>query len=556
MNGSVQPRVVEHDKYIAKPDLLAHKYRPESVDKFKCHYEQAKKLKQWIQDHSQARNVRDDDLNDNSSSASDASCDAIPEATKKCVLLTGPPGVGKTSLVYTVAKELNMHVVESHSSEKRDFKLFSALKQANQKGKINPIARMFQAVRERQDQQHVINPKRKRRKLDELQQPMNNGSAAQISNQCLSLSGDSSIVLFDDIDVVFEEDGPFLKSLVEFIRDSKRPVVLTATQSIDFIKAILVHFEHIHLGKPMIDECTQLLKDVCRRERLNRLAKVTHCRSIARRMNCDIRQCLNRIHFYGEQAACDIEDDDTDVTSIVPDLTRLNEFLSCGDIIAQDNGSTISNQRECNPLNQSERLLSCYASSSLTDLMDSTFNFIDRQTLLTRWLDGKPSMRNEEHSNNHELGIQIKRSIVELTYELCSENMTGESSMLKQERQNDAVKQAALSMGHTMNKLINSRIEPPEVEFYTDIVPMLGAAIKLEAERRWQHQHQALNGPDGVRSLVSSPVTTGGKMAILRRTRRVQSYLETIGLYPEPEDYTLICETLLTPERLLVEETE
>ncbi|UCD02569.1 MAG: AAA family ATPase, partial [Promethearchaeota archaeon] len=38
---------------------------------------------------------------------------------KSAVLLEGPPGIGKTSIVYALANDLNMEVVETNASDTR-----------------------------------------------------------------------------------------------------------------------------------------------------------------------------------------------------------------------------------------------------------------------------------------------------------------------------------------------------------------------------------------------------------------------------------------------------
>lgn len=417
MNGISQVSNCE----TTKPDLLPHKYRPDSVKKFKCHKEQAERFRQWVLDfmsHSKAGPPSHSD-NEDSSSASDFSEDF--QEIKKCALISGPPGVGKTSLVYTVAGELNLHVIESHSSEKRDFKLFNKLKLANQKGKINPIAKLFQATQQQQQQKQPHKSKtskRKRRKLSE--------SDHDNEPQCLSLSGGASIVLFDDIDVIFEDDGPFLKSLVDFIRESKRPVVLTATQSIELLKDKLDYFEHVHLQKPMIEDCIQLLTDVCKREKFHKTSRPQNCQTIANKFDCDLRKCLNRIHFYGDQAGDDIDSSMNNIDSILPQLTRLN--------LNVDENKSVDDEKNDDEADDDVRwdtILDCYRTSCLIDLVGSKFNYIDRSTLLQCWLDGKPSLRNEERNLIYDLGEQIRNSIIELSHSLCPEEFIRADDLLK-----------------------------------------------------------------------------------------------------------------------------
>lgn len=475
-------------------DLLSHRYRPNSSSKFSCHIDEAQRLKKWIQDfvdspYGMQRSDSHSDYEDSSNSAN-----SLITQIPKCALLTGPPGVGKTSLVYTIANELKLHVVESHASEKRDSRLFSSLKLTNQKGKINAIAKLFQAAQQKQQQSSL---RKKRRKLSETQtlpQP-----------QSLSLSGDTSIILFDDIDVVFDEDGPFLKSLVEFIKESKRPVVLTATQSTDRIKEALIHFEHINLSRPIVSDCSNLLADVCKREKVRELSNPTRCETIANYYECDIRQCLNRIHFYGDKAD-QLSPFDNDCTP--PDFSKLK-------LEAPDDAE-----------NGNKSLLNCYSSFSLIDVMDSKLNLVNRNTLLQRWLDGRPSFRNEEYTFDHNLGEQIRESIVELTKRLHKTDlMTLDDSLCRQD-DSSASRSRVLDMTQRINAKIKSRIEPPDVEFFIDVVPLFGEMAKAEADKK------ASGKANGHSS---------------RRSRRMLSYLDTIGVYLEAQDSQTISDVLLNP---------
>jgi len=119
------------------------------------------------------------------------------------VYITGNPGSGKTSAVYTVAKELGYTVVETNASDER------------RKDELEKILRMCKLP---------------------------------------SLTGERLIILLDEVDGISAWG-----TVKEILKHSRHPVALTANEDkvSDDVKKLVVH---IKLKRPRINEVTEHLK--------------------------------------------------------------------------------------------------------------------------------------------------------------------------------------------------------------------------------------------------------------------------------------------------------
>ncbi|GAB6031131.1 hypothetical protein CHUAL_007939 [Chamberlinius hualienensis] len=125
--------------------------------------------------------------------------ESVGEGESRAALVIGPLGCGKTVAVYTIAKELGYKVLEINASSKRSSKLIlSQLQEATQSRRVKEATI------------HAL-----------FKQP--DASKPQLETATMSL------ILFEDVDIVFLEDEGFWSAINEFISTTKIPVVLTTS---------------------------------------------------------------------------------------------------------------------------------------------------------------------------------------------------------------------------------------------------------------------------------------------------------------------------------------
>lgn len=133
------------------------------------------------------------------------------------ILLTGPPGCGKTAAVYACAEELGWEV----------FEIYPGIGKRNG----NSIEQLVGEM----GKNHLV-----RRAQPRGYEDMGQNGKQKYSSQCQdddnpelipSTTGDpsvnQSIVLLEEVDILFKEDTSFWPAVVNFIKQCKRPVVCT-----------------------------------------------------------------------------------------------------------------------------------------------------------------------------------------------------------------------------------------------------------------------------------------------------------------------------------------
>ena len=138
---------------------------------------------------------------------------------RNTILLVGPPGCGKTAAVYACAEELGWNVFEVHPGlGKRGGTHLDDL--IGDVGKNHTLPQPLQFHRGRSEPPASPVQKRSTNAVDTLDKIPENEIHPQ------------SAVLIEEADVVFADEAGFWPSVVAFIRDSRRPVIITCNGGI------------------------------------------------------------------------------------------------------------------------------------------------------------------------------------------------------------------------------------------------------------------------------------------------------------------------------------
>ncbi|TNN80577.1 ATPase family AAA domain-containing protein 5 [Liparis tanakae] len=270
------------------------------------------------------------------------------------MLITGPTGVGKTAAVYACAQELGFKVFEVNASSQRSGRLIlSQLKEATQSHQVDSqgvnahkpayfnsygSSSSAGALKLGSSPRKVNSPRRvvsSPRKHPQSPRGAKRGSLAPTSlanffktaaskkvlkaNECANKKKDcksaptakeksneeqskktaTSLILFEEVDVIFDDDSGFLAAIKTFMTTTKRPVILT-TSDPTFTTMFDGNFEEILFKTPSVLDVGSFLQLLCLAEdtRTDR----EDVGSLLRLNGCDIRQSLLQLQFWARSA--------------------------------------------------------------------------------------------------------------------------------------------------------------------------------------------------------------------------------------------------------------
>ncbi|KAH7377776.1 hypothetical protein BKA66DRAFT_150644 [Pyrenochaeta sp. MPI-SDFR-AT-0127] len=255
---------------------------------------------------------------------------------KNVVLISGPHGCGKSALVYAVAKELGFEVFEINSGVRRsgrdiqdkvgdmtanhlvnhsrsatpvrdglisaddtdNERMDTALRKDLDSGRQGTMTSFFQANGVAQAKPKAIE------KIQELPKaPMPVTQASLLLAPAMRKSQKQSLILFEEADILFEEDQQFWAQVTRLASQSKRPIVITCNSERQIPIQDLPLAAILRLQPPPIDLATDYMLVLAGRE--GHILERNAVSDLYKSKNYDLRASITELDFWCQMSVGD-----------------------------------------------------------------------------------------------------------------------------------------------------------------------------------------------------------------------------------------------------------
>ena len=227
------PKVAEEKHYEAK-DMFVDKYAPKSIADVIGHKEQINQITNWLQSW-------------------DATSSAYPN--ERGVLVTGPPGIGKTTTVHLIAESLGYKVKEYNASDTRSVSMLRGLMALG-------IRRLVKEV-----------------------------------------------IVMDEVDGLSERGG--VGEIASIIKKTSTPIICIANEKPPKLRPIINACLDIKFNRPVKSTIATALLKVAKAEKIE-ITKLD-LEGLCEKNGNDIRSILNNLEFYGADTVESKNDKDSNL---------------------------------------------------------------------------------------------------------------------------------------------------------------------------------------------------------------------------------------------------
>mmetsp|Transcript_41130 Transcript_41130/g.80683 ORF Transcript_41130/g.80683 Transcript_41130/m.80683 type:complete len:1690 (-) Transcript_41130:48-5117(-) len=193
-------------------------------------------LKSWSEKSKKGKTTEDDSDSDFNDYFDDPDEDVAAGPTN-VVLLNGPFGIGKTLSVYTCAKQTGYKVLEINACQRRGAtEIMKICGEATQSHRLS-----LEPTKESQLHSSKKIKKKDKQAVKKKVATSSNASKAGAVNK------KNTLILFEEIDNVFDEDKGFLLAIRSLVRTAKRPLLMTANSLPDWFDSdtmMVLDFKH------------------------------------------------------------------------------------------------------------------------------------------------------------------------------------------------------------------------------------------------------------------------------------------------------------------------